>query len=73
VALRQEQTKPAFDDLEIWLKEQLSKTFGKSPLAKAICYIYRKESAGNDSIMTPFAPDTLTFARSGVISEISGG
>lgn len=38
MALRQEQTKPAFDDLEIWLKEQLSKTFGKSPLAKAICY-----------------------------------
>ncbi len=38
VALRQEYAKPMFDDLEIWLKEQLSIISGKTPLAKAIRY-----------------------------------
>ncbi|AYE84720.1 IS66 family transposase [Salipiger marinus] len=38
VALRQELAKPIFDDLEIWLKEQLGKISGKTPLAKAIRY-----------------------------------
>jgi hypothetical protein len=36
VALRQQYDKPIFDDLEIWLKEQLDKISGKTPLAKAI-------------------------------------
>lgn len=38
VAIRQEQAKPIFDDLEAWLMEQLAKISGKSPLAKAIRY-----------------------------------
>ena len=38
VALRQEQAKPIFDALKIWLKEQLDKVSGKTPLAKAIRY-----------------------------------
>ncbi len=38
VDLRQEQAKPIFDDLEAWLREQLSKISGKTPLAKAIRY-----------------------------------
>ena len=38
VALRQQYAKPIFDDLEIWLKEQLGKVSGKTPLAKAIKY-----------------------------------
>ena len=38
VALRQEYAKLIFDDLEIWLKEQLSKISHKTPLAKAIRY-----------------------------------
>ena len=38
VALRQQYDKPIFDDLEIWLKEQLDKISGKTPLAKAIRY-----------------------------------
>ena len=37
-ALRQEYAKPIFDELEIWLKEQLGKISGKTPLAKAIRY-----------------------------------
>ena len=37
-ALRQENAKPIFDDLEEWLRDQLPKTSGKSPLAKAIRY-----------------------------------
>jgi transposase len=32
----QERAKPIFDDLEAWLKVQLSKVSGKTPLAKAI-------------------------------------
>ncbi|WP_457650349.1 IS66 family transposase [Profundibacter sp.] len=36
VALRQENAKPVFDDLETWLRTQLPKISGKSPLAKAI-------------------------------------
>jgi transposase len=38
VALRQEHAKPIFDDLEVWLKEQLGKISSKTPLAKAIKY-----------------------------------
>jgi transposase len=38
VALRQEYAKPIFDDLEVWLRAQLGKMYGKSPLAKAIRY-----------------------------------
>jgi len=38
VALRQQYAKPIFDDLEIWLKEQLDRISGKTPLAKAIRY-----------------------------------
>jgi transposase len=38
VALRQENAKPIFDDLEVWLKEQLGKISSKTPLAKAIKY-----------------------------------
>jgi hypothetical protein len=38
VALRQEQVKPIFDDLEVWLREQLNKISGKTPMAKAIRY-----------------------------------
>ena len=38
VAMRQEKAKPIFDDLEIWLKEQLDRISGKTPLAKAIRY-----------------------------------
>lgn len=38
VALRQEYAKPIFDDLEMWLKDQLNQISGKTPLAKAIRY-----------------------------------
>ena len=38
VDLRQEYAKPIFDDLEVWLKEQLEKISSKTPLAKAIKY-----------------------------------
>jgi hypothetical protein len=38
VALRQEYAKPIFDDLETWLRVQLNKMSGKTPLAKAIRY-----------------------------------
>ena len=38
VALRQEHAKPIFDDLEAWLKEQLGRISGKTPLAQAIRY-----------------------------------
>ena len=36
--LRQEHAKPVFDDLEAWLRIQLPKISGKSPLAQAIRY-----------------------------------
>ena len=38
VALRQKHAKPIFDDLEVWLMEQLAKISKKTPLAKAIKY-----------------------------------
>jgi len=38
VALRQEYAKPIFDDLEVWLRGQLGRLSGKTPLAKAIRY-----------------------------------
>ena len=38
VALRLSESKPIFDDLEEWLRDQLPKISGKSPLAKAIRY-----------------------------------
>ena len=37
-ALRQAKAKPVFDNLEIWLHDQLPKVSGKSPLAAAIRY-----------------------------------
>ena len=36
VALRQEYGKPIFDNLKVWLQEQLDMISGKTPLAKAI-------------------------------------
>ena len=36
--MRQSQSKPVFDDLEIWLNAQLSRISGKSSLAEAIRY-----------------------------------
>ncbi len=38
VILRQSYAKPVFDDLEAWLRKQLPKLPGKSPLAEAIRY-----------------------------------
>lgn len=38
VALRQRDAKPVFDDLEVWLVDQLNRIPGKSELAKAIRY-----------------------------------
>lgn len=38
IKLRQEQAKPIFDDLEVWLQAQLPTLSGKSELAKAIRY-----------------------------------
>ena len=38
MALRQEYAKPIFDDLKVWLQEQLDMISGKTPLAKAIRY-----------------------------------
>jgi len=38
VALRQEYAKPIFDDLEVWLRAQLNKLSGKTPLANSIRY-----------------------------------
>ena len=38
VALRKATAKPVFDDLEVWLHQQLTKVSGKSPLARAIRY-----------------------------------
>ena len=38
VALRQEKAKPVFDELEVWLRAQLSKISGKTKLAEAIRY-----------------------------------
>jgi transposase len=37
-ALRQANARPVFDDLEVWLREQLPKISGKTPLAAAIRY-----------------------------------
>ena len=37
-AMRQESAKPVFDDLEAWLRAQLPKISGKTPLAGAIRY-----------------------------------
>lgn len=42
VAIRQAKAKPIFDDLEIWLGEQLPKLSGKSPLAGAIRYALKR-------------------------------
>jgi transposase len=38
MALRQDNSKPIFNDLEDWLHAQLPKISGKSPLAQAIRY-----------------------------------
>lgn len=37
-AIRQARSSPIFDDLEVWLQNQLGKISGKSPLAEAIRY-----------------------------------
>lgn len=38
IALRQEKAKPVFDELEVWLQDQLRKLSGKTTLAGAIRY-----------------------------------
>ena len=40
--MRQSQSKPVFDDLEIWLNAQLARISGKSPLANAIRYALKR-------------------------------
>ena len=42
VALRQQKAKPVFDDLEMWLRAQLSKLSGKTKLAEAIRYALKR-------------------------------
>ncbi|MGB0969020.1 MAG: IS66 family transposase [Halocynthiibacter sp.] len=42
VAIRQEHAKPIFDEFEIWLKAQLPKISGKTPMAKAIRYALKR-------------------------------
>ena len=42
IAIRQTKAKPIFDDLEIWLAEQLPKLSSKSPLAGAIRYALKR-------------------------------
>jgi hypothetical protein len=42
--LRQSKAKPIFDDLEEWLRTQLPKISGKSPLAKANRYALRRQA-----------------------------
>ncbi len=48
VQLRQERSKPIFDDLEIWLQAQLSRIPGKSDIAKAIRYALTRVSKMRD-------------------------
>ena len=38
VAIRQEEAKPVFDELEAWLQAQLPRLSGKTKLAEVICY-----------------------------------
>ena len=40
--LRQEKAKPLFDDLEVWLQDQLPKLSGKTKLAEAIRYALKR-------------------------------
>ena len=46
--IRQEQAKPVFDELEIWLQAQLQRISGKSELAKAIRYALTRMSKMRD-------------------------
>ena len=46
--IRQEQAKPVFDELEIWLQAQLPRIPGKSELAKAIRYAITRMSKMRD-------------------------
>ena len=47
-SIRQEQAKPVFDDLDIWLQAQLTRIPGKSELAKAIRYALTRMSKMRD-------------------------
>ena len=44
----QEQAKPVFDELEVWLQAQLPRISGKSELAKAIRYALTRMSKMRD-------------------------
>ena len=64
VALRQEYAKPIFDDLEVWLKEQLGKVSSKTPLAKAIKYTLARISKARPYLDNGFLePDNNTAER----------
>ena len=60
VALRQETTKPILDDLEVWLKEQLGKICGKTPLAKAIKYALARMPKARPYLDIGFLKSTTT-------------
>ena len=64
VALRQEYAKPIFDDLGVWLKEQLGKVSSKTPLAKAIKYTLARISKARPYLDNGFLePDNNTAER----------
>ena len=72
VAIRQAQAKPIFDDLEIWLGEQLPKLSGKSPLAGAIRYAMKRMKRMRAYLDQGFLElDNNTAERS--IRPIAGG
>ena len=54
IAIRQENARPIFDDLETWLHAQLPKISGKSPLAKAIRYALSRMSKTRDYLDNGF-------------------
>ena len=64
VALRQEYAKPIFDNLGVWLKEQLGKASNKTPLAKAIKYTLARISKARPYLDPGFLePDNNTAER----------
>ena len=60
VALRQETAKPILDDLEVWLKEQLGKICGKTPLARAIKYALARMPKARPYLDIGFLKSTTT-------------
>ena len=60
VALRQETAKPILDDLEVWLKEQLGKICGKTPLAEAIKYALARMPKARPYLDNGFLKSTTT-------------